>query len=271
MCLILFALRCHREYPLIVAANRDEFFARPTRFAEFWEDQPDLLAGRDLQAGGTWLGINREARFAAVTNVRNGLDTQARPGSRGELVTDCLRHASTTDALQQIANRQDLYHGFNLLAGTPQQLFYASNRHQTHTQELQAGVYGLSNGGLNSPWPKVDSGKAMLSELLERNWQQLDERKADLLNLLADDTLAPLDQLPDTGIPLDKERALSSRFIACPATGDAPIPDYGTRASTLVLFHRSGRIHFLEKSFTPPPPTEGSRDKPALEVREFVI
>lgn len=271
MCLILFALRSHPDYPLIVAANRDEFFARPTGFADFWEDQPDLLAGRDLQAGGTWLGINRRAQFSAVTNVRNGLDIQARPGSRGELVTDCLRHTSTTDILQQIANRHDHYNGFNLLAGTPEQLFYTSNRHQAKTQELPAGVYGLSNGGLNSPWPKVNSGKAMLSDLLDRNWQQLEERKADLFTLLADDTLAPIDLLPDTGIPLDKEEALSSRFIACPATGDNPMPDYGTRASTLVLFHRSGQIHFLEKSFSPQPPTGILRAKPALELREFVI
>lgn len=275
MCLILFALRSHPDYPLIVAANRDEYFARPTQFADFWQSHPNLLAGRDLQAGGTWLGINRQGQFAAVTNVRNGLDVQARPGSRGELVTDCLLNPSTTDALQHIAKRHDGYNGFNLLAGTPQRLFYSSNRNLSTTQGLTAGVYGLSNGGLNSHWPKVDSGKTLLAEILTKDWSQLDKRKADLLDLLADDTLAPPGLLPDTGIPLDKEEALSSRFIACPATSDNPIPDYGTRASTLVLFHRSGQIQFVEKSFAPQPSAElaakTTQSRPALEIREFVI
>ncbi|WP_439134609.1 NRDE family protein [Pseudomaricurvus sp.] len=272
MCLILFALRAHADYPLIVAANRDEYFARPTQFADFWPDHPDLLAGKDLLAGGSWLGVNRRGQFAAVTNVRNGLDLHTRPESRGELVTQCLLTPSTTEALQQLGKRHDQYNGFNLLAGHPRQLFYTSNRSlQGGIKELSKGVYGLSNGGLDSAWPKVESGKALLAEILTRNWQQLDERKADLLNLLADDTQATTDQLPDTAIPIEKEEALSSRFIACPANPDNPMPGYGTRASTLVLFHRNGEIHFLEKSFNPLPPSGEMQDKPALELRDFVI
>ncbi|NHO66596.1 NRDE family protein [Aestuariicella hydrocarbonica] len=259
MCLILFALRAHPDYPLIVAANRDEYFQRPTLAADYWPDQADLLAGRDLQAGGTWLGVNQQGQFAAVTNVRNGLDTQVRPGSRGELVANCLTHPDTLGQLRKIAAKHAHYNGFNLLAGTPERLFYSSNRNHSvtagppaATTELPGGVHGLSNGGLNSRWPKVDSGKALLADLLARDWSRLDERKVDLLALLADDTQAPTEQLPDTGISPDKEAILSSRFIACPA-GDPhrhPMPDYGTRASTLVLFHRSGHIHFVERSFS---------------------
>lgn len=290
MCLILLALRAHPDYPLIVAANRDEYFDRPTRAAGFWPEQPQLLAGRDLQAGGSWLGINRRGQFAAVTNVRNGHDTHLRPRSRGELVTECLLSEAPltpeAPALQQIAAHHQEYNGFNLLAGNPQCLVYASNRAQdlpaapatfdpAHaSRELASGIYGLSNGGLDTPWPKVVSGKALLADILQRDWQQLEARQQDLLALLADDTQAPAPQLPDTGVGPEREAILSSRFIACHSDPASPLPDYGTRASTLVLFHRSGRIHFLEQSFAPQAPraaAESSKPRPTLEVREFVI
>lgn len=300
MCLILLALRAHADYPLIVAANRDEFFNRPTRFAEFWPEHPELLAGRDLLAGGSWLGINRRGQFAAVTNVRNGLDTQARSKTRGELVTDCLLSqeplTANSEVLRRIAAQHDLYSGFNLLAGNPHHLLYTSNRAQdlltsqstlhptpaaydkSHaTRELPSGLYGLSNGGLDTPWPKVTSGKAMLADILQRDWQQLEARQEDLLTLLADDTQAAAELLPDTGVGAEKEALLSSRFIATVADDpdqDPSLGAYGTRASTVVLFHRSGRIHFLEKSFGPQPPQELSAaplTRPALEVRGFVI
>lgn len=290
MCLILLALRAHPDYPLVVAANRDEYFARPTRLAEFWPESPQLLAGRDLQAGGSWLGINRRGRFAAVTNVRNGHDTETRPRSRGELVTSCLLSDAelTPDnpVLQQIAAHHHDYNGFNLLTGTPERLLYASNRAQdlldaparfnpTHAvRELQPGIYGLSNGGLDTPWPKVESGKALLGEILQRDWRQLEQRQQDLLMLLADDTQAPAAELPDTGVGAEREAILSARFIACPQDPASPLADYGTRASTLVLYHRSGRIHFLEHSFAPqaPRPVAASTGlRPALATREFVL
>lgn len=290
MCLILLALRAHRDYPLIVAANRDEFFDRPTRFAEYWPEHPELLAGRDLLAGGSWLGVNRSGHFAAVTNVRNGHDTATRPHSRGELVTRCLFNpaplTASSPALQHVAAHRHDYNGFNLLAGNPDRLIYASNRAQdlpaspatvnaAHAiRELEAGIYGLSNGGLDTPWPKVISGKTLLADILQRDWQQLDARQQDLLALLADDTQAPQEQLPDTGVGADREAILSSRFIACSPDPSSPLAAYGTRASTLVLFHRSGRIHFVEHSYAPQPPRLASETlsrRPVLETREFVV
>lgn len=255
MCLILFALNRHRDYPLIVAANRDEFFQRPTLSAQFWQEAPQLLAGRDQQAGGTWLGVNHHGQFSAVTNVRNGRETQDRPASRGELVTRCLVNNGKTQAtLSHIASQKENYNGFNLLAGGPNELWYYSNRTQSAPEILASGVYGLSNAQLDTPWPKVASAKSELHALLDKDWQALDERQADLLALLANNQQAPADQLPDTGIAPEFEALLSSRFIAS--------PDYGTRASTVVLFHRSGKIHFTEQAFD---------HQTSLGVREFVI
>ncbi len=243
MCLILFALRRHPDYPLIVAANRDEYFQRPTEAANFWQDQPAVLAGRDLQAGGTWLGINRSGQFAAVTNVRNGRETPNRPGSRGALVSDYL--TAQQPGQFQPQHGDDHYNGFNLLTGTPASLLYRSNRGNQALYELPAGVYGLSNGHLNGPWPKVTSGRQQLQQLLNLNWQQLAARQQDLLSLLTDTRRYPLSMLPDTGVSDEMEVMLSSRFII----SDSEAINYGTRASTLVLFHRSGRIDFIEHSF----------------------
>ncbi|MGH1370467.1 MAG: NRDE family protein [Cellvibrionaceae bacterium] len=239
MCLILFALQQHPEYPLIVAANRDEFFERPTASADYWHDQPSVLAGRDLQAGGTWLGVNRAGQFAAVTNVRNGQEPQDRPGSRGELVSQNLIHP-TTQALQMAQQNRDHYNGFNLISGNAEQLHYFSNRTQQAPRQLSSGIYGLSNAQLDTSWPKVDSAKIEL-EAITQSVTSTDQLQTQLLEMMANQQQAPADQLPQTGIGDEWEALLSSRFILTDS--------YGTRATTIVLFHRSGRIDFLEQSF----------------------
>ncbi len=239
MCLIVFALQQHPDYPLIIAANRDEFFQRPTAAAEFWRDQPHILAGRDLQAGGSWLGVNRHGQFAAVTNVRNGAEPQDRPGSRGELVTQALTQPHE-QALEQIRHRQDHYNGFNFLCGNARQLHYASNRSDEFQRLLPAGIYGLSNAALNTSWPKVDSSRRELASIIDQYHQPKDLQGA-LANMMANAEQAPAEQLPQTGIGEEWESLLSSRFIVS--------ENYGTRATTIVLFHRTGQIDFLEQGF----------------------
>ena len=253
MCLILFALQAHPDYPLIVAANRDEFFQRPTAAAEFWHDQPEILGGRDLQAGGTWLGVNRAGVFSAVTNVRNAQEAQDRPGSRGELVTHSLNTAPH-QALAKMRQNQDHYNGFNLLCGTPQQLHYFSNRNDDLPRRLEPGVYGLSNAELDTSWPKVDSAKNDLRAIVSREAHSSESLQTALLEMMADDQQAPAEQLPETGIGEEWEALLSSRFILSES--------YGTRATTIVLYHRSGRIEFLEQGFD---------HQQALERRNFTL
>ncbi len=257
MCLIVFALRQHQDYPLIVAANRDEFYARPSAPLQCWqpENSPvDILSGRDLAAGGTWMGVATNGQFAAVTNIRNGHIVSDRPASRGQLVLDTLAKTNNTTFVNSLAETAHHYNGFNLLTGTPQHLFYSNNAHTyqnpptsatttttTTTTELSHGIFGLSNGVLNTPWPKVESSKIALAHLLSLDWQQREQRVADLFSLLGDTCTATDEQLPATGVPIDKERMLSPRFIQS--------PDYGTRSSTVVLFHRSGQVHMIERSF----------------------
>ena len=242
MCLITFAFQSHPDYPLVVAANRDEFFHRPTNSANFWDDAPNILAGRDLQAGGTWLGINKQGHFAAVTNVRDGDNLTPYTASRGELPTQhLLNPKSIKHTIENIRQQSSHYNGFNLLLGNASQLGYVSNHCETFTTSLAPGIYGLSNATLETPWPKVTGAKKELSIIMRKDWNNLAERQQELLALLRNTDQAAEEELPDTGIERDKERLLSSRFITS--------PEYGTRASTLVLFHRCGRIHFIERSY----------------------
>ena len=245
MCLILLALDVHPDYSLIVAANRDEFYDRPTARAGFWTDAPWVLAGRDLKAGGTWLGVDRRGRFAAVTNYRQGQREGDAPRSRGHLVSDYL--TGRTDARTHIAGVErdaGLYNGFNLIAGDAGALFYCSNR-EGAARELQPGVYGLSNHLLDSPWPKVTAGKSGLTALLKEGRELL----PSLLELLSDSRQAADDSLPRTGIGPEWERLLSSAFIASDG--------YGTRSSTVVLVGRDGGVLFAERGFGPGGETEG--------------
>lgn len=238
MCLILFAHDIHPDYRLVLCANRDEFYARPTAPAAFWEEAPQLLAGRDLVGGGTWLGITRSGRLAAVSNIRDPADRRAGTPSRGRLTADFLRGSrAPLDYLAEAVRRGSGYKGFNLLAGDAGTLAYGCSREGT-VRQLPPGLYGLSNAVLDTPWPKVVSGKATLAELLAAPGP-IDV--AALFALLADTACPPDALLPDTGVGLEWERTLSPRFIASPA--------YGTRASTVVLIGRGGEATFVERSF----------------------
>jgi uncharacterized protein with NRDE domain len=239
MCLILLALDTHPDYPLVLAANRDEFYDRPTAPAGFWEEASGLLAGRDLKAGGTWLGIDRGGRVAAVTNYRQGQRETTAPRSRGRLVSEYLIGRSDGGAhVEQVERQAALYNGFNLIAGDVGTLFYFSNR-EGRVRVLGPGVYGLSNQLLDSPWPKVTAGKAGLSTLLAGGGTLL----PSLFALLSDRRQATDDLLPRTGVSPEWERLLSAAFIAS--------ADYGTRSSTVVLVGRDRRAVFVERSFGP--------------------
>lgn len=236
MCLILVAWQAHPDYPLVVAANRDEFFKRRTASADFWADSPKVLAGRDLEAGGTWMGITRGGRFAALTNFRDPASHQPDAPSRGRLVADFLTGSDSIDSYLAAMQPGD-YNGFNLLLGDGVRLVAFSNvSMQRH--ELTAGVYGLSNHLLDTPWPKVGAGKTALHAALAA---LPDERP--LWNLLRDDTIHPDAELPATGVPLDWERLLSAAFIRS--------PDYGTRCSTVVKVGADGTATFDEQNWLP--------------------
>jgi uncharacterized protein with NRDE domain len=248
MCLILLALDTHPEYALVLAANRDEFYGRPTARAGFWEDAPRVLGGRDLEAGGTWLGMDRLGRLAAVTNYRQGQREPRAARSRGHLVGDFLTGpADARTHMERVASEAGPYNGFNLIAGDAGTLLYFSNRGDA-IRTLEPGIYGLSNHLLDSPWPKVTAGKRGLSGLLGGS----DDLLPALFALLADPRQAAEDLLPATGVGPEWERLLSAAFIAS--------PEYGTRSSTVVLIGRDRHALFVERSFGPGGRPEGDAE-----------
>jgi len=242
MCLILFAHQCRADLPLVVLANRDEFLARATAAAAPWPGQPAVIGGRDLVAGGSWFGIGHDGRWAAVTNVREGERSPPGGPSRGWLVRDFLLGAwSPADFARQLADQGPAYAGFNLLLGDDRELWYVSNR-QSPPVPLAPGLYGLSNGRLDTPWPKVEAGKAGLAALLAKPFPAPEQG----FRLLADrDTFAD-QELPVTGVPLAWERILSATFIV------APEQAYGTRSSTVLLRSGGGQQLLVERSFAGP-------------------
>ena len=249
MCLILFAWKTHPRYPLVVAANRDEFHDRPTAAVAFWEDIPDILAGRDIQAGGTWLGVSRSGRFAAISNFREPL-LKASPleYSRGHLVRDFLCDESAPAAhAEYLQTRGPHYRGFNLLLGDPDALFYVSNR-RARPASVSAGSHGLSNHLLDTDWPKVQAGRARLDSLLE---DECVDPEA-LLALLADQAAVPLTGSPAAGIQSEQEELMKRIFIASPV--------YGTRSSTVLLMDRDGNLTFVERQFDDAGNPAGTRE-----------
>jgi uncharacterized protein with NRDE domain len=240
MCLILIAHRADPRYPLVVAANRDEFFARPTTPADYWSDAPQVLGGRDLEKGGTWLGVTTDGRWAAVTNFRDGVSPDPGTRSRGRLVAGYL-HGSVgaQDYLASIEPHAREYNGFNLLAGDGAGVHYLSNR-ENSSMMLSPGVYGLSNQFLDSPWPKVERGKLALREALAIAARP-DKFIETMLAALSDHSIAEDSTLPNTGVSRDWEKVLSAAFIGAPG--------YGTRASTVLLMDHDGEVHFRERSF----------------------
>ena len=240
MCLILFGWRAHPRYPLVLAANRDEFHERPTAAADFWPRPPGLLAGRDLQAGGTWLGVTREGRIAAVTNFREPLSPEPPlERSRGDLVTGFLagEEAPLPHAQALLASASS-YRGFNLLLGDRDGLAYVSNR-QEEVVQIEAGGHGLSNHLLDTDWPKVHSGRASLERLLEQD--RIDAEA--LLSLLAERSTLPGDMPKNADDGAIRRHLMNHYFIVSPS--------YGTRSSTVVLFGSDGGIEFVERRFAP--------------------
>jgi uncharacterized protein with NRDE domain len=238
MCLILMAYEMHPRYRLILAANRDEFYDRPTAAAAYWEDAPDLFAGKDLVHGGTWFGVNRRGRFGALTNYRDPNMARQDAPSRGGLVSGFLQtEAGAGDYLEQLAGDASVYNGFNLLLGDVESECLCYSNVSGQSVRLTPGIHGLSNHLLDTPWPKVMRGREALAKVVAAP----EFSREDLFAILADRTQAPVELLPDTGVGLELERLLSSIFIASPR--------YGTRSSSLLLVDRERRMSFVERSF----------------------
>lgn len=238
MCLMIFAHRATPDYPLVVAANRDEFHARPTAPAEFWPDQPRLLAGKDLKQGGTWMGITRSGRFAAVTNYRDPAGAFDAPRSRGDLPMAYLTGEQAPQAyLEDLANRADDFAGFNLLVGDCESLWYFRNSDQSRPRCLRPGIYGLSNAVLDTPWPKVEQGKARLAALLDEPRLSHDA----LAGVVSDRQLADPESLARLGLDGAMDPLLSAQFIVTDT--------YGTRSRTTLWADVQSGVHWQEESF----------------------
>ena len=237
MCLIVFANNVHPKYKLIFAANRDEFYNRPSEQAEFWKEYPDLLAGKDLQAGGTWMGITKQGKFAAITNFRDLKNHTNDAPSRGNLTLDFLiNDDSPVEYYNKLKPDLNDFNGFNLLLGNVDELFYFSNKTEG-LQKLQTGIHGISNAILNTPWPKVERSKRHLESLI----QQEDINAWEVIAILKDTSIAKDEELPDTGVGLDLERMLSPVFIKS--------EKYGTRCSSVVMVDKENNVKFVEKFF----------------------
>ncbi|WP_457424177.1 NRDE family protein [Roseateles sp. P5_E7] len=242
MCLAAFALNAHPRFPLVIAANRDEFFARAAAPMAWWADRPDILAGRDLSAGGTWFGLTREGRLALLTNVREPGRQNPDAPSRGALVVDWLDSRDSAPAFaQQLAGG---YNGFNLItADLPRNDWHWISNRSPAPVELGAGIHTLSNAALDTSWPKTVGLRDAMAEALEQA-ADADELTQGLLAALADPRPAADAALPDTGVGLERERLLSPRFIRMRDVG------YGTRCSTVLIREAGGAMRVVERSVT---------------------
>ncbi len=247
MCLILIAYRTHPQYPLILAANRDEFYDRPTAPASFWETEPRILAGKDLKSGGTWLGISRKGRIAALSNFRDPRTMKNDSPSRGSLVTKFLLDVSSpAEYLEALQQRAPEYNGYSMIFGDMKNMYAYSNKGAIPPL-LQPGIHGLSNHLLDTPWPKVAQGKKALAEVLAEGAEPAVE---DIFALLADRSMPDDNLLPDTGIGLEWERLLAPLFISGPV--------YGTRSSTIVMIDQNSTVTFIERSYNGDNPRKGT-------------
>lgn len=240
MCLIFLSLNNHPNYKLIIAANRDEFYARKTSPAHFWEDHPDILGGRDLEAMGTWMAMSKQGKISFVTNYRDPYNINPQAPSRGQLVSDyLLSEESPQQYLGKVEPKGKLYNGFNLVVGSADTLYYYSNYYKSTGDKVQPGLYGLSNHLLNTPWPKVTRGLDKMKTVLSHH--EVDP--THLFELLYDDAIAPDEKLPDTGVGIERERMLSSMFIKS--------PNYGTRCSTILMVDKMNDCYFSERVYDP--------------------
>ncbi len=237
MCLIFISINNHPTHKLIIAANRDEFYSRKTAAAGFWEDKPQILGGRDLEACGTWMAMTKTGRIGMITNYRDPQNINPKAPSRGELVSDYLENGiHGLSYLNAIETKARDYNGFNLIVGTQDELWYLSN-YKNGIDKLKPGFYGLSNHLLETPWPKIIRGKEILAPLLK-------EKTIDIKNIfevLYDSQQAMDENLPNTGIGLERERMLSSMFIKS--------PNYGSRCSTVVLIDYQNQVQLTERVY----------------------
>lgn len=237
MCLLAFGIDCHPRYRLVVAANRDENYVRPAAAAGFWDDAPHILAGRDLEAGGTWLGVAGSSRLAALTNYYGPQEYAQGKPSRGQLISEFLTATvSREEYLRKLERNGDRYNGFSLVFGDHSGLSYYSNRGEAK-ELIPAGIHGLSNHLLNTPWPKVAAAKAGLQRIMADD--DIDPEK--IFTMLSDRVQYPDHLLPDTGVGMARERALSPVFVS--------LKEFGTRCSTVLLVDRHGRLTFMERSY----------------------
>tara|TARA_R110002072_G_scaffold74374_4_gene176264 strand:- start:35545 stop:36321 length:777 start_codon:yes stop_codon:yes gene_type:complete len=252
MCLLLFSFNRRPDYPFILIANRDEFFERPTAPAKFWDDCPSVLAGKDLRHGGSWMGVNIDGRIAAVTNYREPSENNPAAISRGALVSDYLQgKVSAEDYMQKVMMQHHYYNEFNLLVGDKQSLLFFCSV-TGDCQKIKPGVYGVSNGKLDSPWPKVDKGKLALEKIIQEKEKPEPEK---LFELLSDKTLAADNELPSTGVSLEWERRLSPLFVRS--------ENYGTRSSTVLLRDKQGEVFFTERTF--------DKDAQVIDTSSYIV
>lgn len=241
MCIVLFSYKQMPGYYLVVAANRDEFLVRPTAPLSWWEDDAKILAGRDLQDGGTWLGVNASGKFGALTNYREMAQNNVKTVSRGEILPRYFGHPKgATHYLADLEGQRSRYRGFNIVLGDGESLVYYSNRADGTAQsqrELQPGVYGLSNHLLDSPWPKLERGKDLFRHTLAKHPFSVE----NLFQVLQDTWQPPEHSLPDTGIGPRWEKKLAPIFISSDT--------YGTRSSAVVTISDAGETMVCERTF----------------------
>jgi uncharacterized protein with NRDE domain len=241
MCLIAFAYNKHPKYRLILAANRDEFYGRPTRHAQFWNEDgyPEILGGKDLEAGGTWMGVSKSGKWAALTNYRDPNWKLENPPSRGELVLNFLLNGDSSESYLDTLHRDaDKYIGYNILLGDSDGIIHFSN-YDKSPKIIGDGLHGVSNALLDTPWPKLELAKSSLAKQVEKD----EIIKENLFSFLNNDTQAPDEELPETGIPYKWEKAISSLFIKT--------ENYGTRCSSILLIDHDGNVDFTERRFIP--------------------
>lgn len=256
MCLILWAHDCHPRYKLILMANRDEFYSRPTSPAAFWADPPSLLAGRDEKEGGTWMGVTTQGRWAALTNYRDPSDQNSQAPSRGHLVHKYLDSRITAESYCQGLLTAGLpYNGYSLLAGTCDRIHYFSNRERL-VREVDRGVHGLCNGLIDTPWPKTIKGKKALAAAIKKPAIDVEH----LFAIMADRERPGDHELPRTGVSLELERMLAPLYVESQDYG------YGTRSTTILLIDRSHQVQFWERSFDPSQPGASSEVYHAFQV-----
>lgn len=239
MCLVNFNFHDHPKYKLIVVANRDEQYARPTASANFWEDAPTILAGRDLQQMGTWFGVTTAGRFAALTNYRDPSLPETGHFSRGNIVRQFLSTDLEPIAfMRELADKKELYAGFNVIVGDSDRLYHYNNV-LDEMNEISPGTHSLSNHTIDTPWPKVVKGTTKLADYARTNSANI--QLNPLFDIVSDQTIAKDEELPHTGVGLEMERLLSPLFIK--------MPHYGTRSSTVLLIDKENHVTFVERVF----------------------